>query len=84
MAIPSRQTLRLPVLKLGKTSGEVKLSDAVELVSDEFGLTAEERKQQVSSGSTTKIKNRVAWAVLELVQAGLLQRPKRGYLDFFE
>lgn len=78
MAIPNYQTLRLPVLKLG-VHGEVKLSDAVELISDEFGLTAEERKERVSSGSAIKIKMRVSWAVTTLFQAKLLERPRRGY-----
>ena len=68
----------LPVLKLG-TRGEVQISDAAELLSDEFGLTPEERRQRISSGSHTIIRNRVGWAVVELVQAKLLQRPKRGY-----
>ncbi len=78
MTIPSTQILMLPVLKLG-TRGEVRVSDAVELLSDEFSLTPEERKQLASSSSETKMRSRVGWAIHNLVQAKLLRRPKRGY-----
>ncbi|MCB0218390.1 MAG: restriction endonuclease [Chrysiogenetes bacterium] len=78
MAIPDFQTLMLPVLKIGN-SGEIQAKQATELLSDEFGLTDEERTQLLPSGTTTTIHNRVAWAVSHMVQAKLLKRPQRGY-----
>lgn len=78
MAIPDFQTLMLPTLKLGAT-GEIQLKDSIEILSNEFGLTQEERDHLLPSGTMTTIRNRVAWAVSYLVQAKLLYRPKRGY-----
>lgn len=73
----------LPALKLG-ANGEIQLKDAVETLSDEFQLTPEEREHLLPSGNMTTIRNRVAWAVSYLVQAKLLQRPKRGYFTVSE
>lgn len=73
----------LPALKLGAT-GEIQLKDAIETLADEFHLTPEERDHLLPSGNMTTIRNRVAWAVSYLVQAKLLQRPKRGYFTVSE
>jgi len=40
MPIPDYETLMLPVLALG-ASGEVKIGDAIERISDQLGLTPE-------------------------------------------
>ena len=49
MAVPDFQTLMLPVLKAA-ASGEVRLSELVETLADEFKLTDEERRQLLPSG----------------------------------
>jgi restriction system protein len=77
MPIPDYQTLMLPTLKLGAT-GEIKLKDAYTILSEEFNLSEDERQHLLPSGKMTTIRNRVAWAVVYLVKAGLLMRPKRG------
>ena len=83
MAIPDFQTLMLPALKLG-AAGEIQLKDAIEILSEEFHLTPEERDHLLPSGNMTTMRNRVAWAVSYLVQAKLLQRPKRGFFTVSE
>jgi restriction system protein len=47
-------------------------------LSDRFGLTEEEREALLPSGSQRRTDNRVAWAISNLFQAGLLERPARG------
>ena len=83
MPIPDFQSIILPVLRLS-AEGEIKLADAVNRISDEFGLTEEERKELLPSGSLTRIKDRVSWSVTYLVKAGLAERPKRGHFVITE
>jgi restriction system protein len=45
---------------------------------DDLNLTAAERDQEIPSGGTKLIANRVHWAKTYLKQAGLLEQPKRG------
>lgn len=78
MAVPDYQTLMLPVLKIAST-GVIKARDAVSKISDEFGLTEEEREAHLTSGPETFISNRVNWAITYLVKAGLVNRPQRGH-----
>ncbi|WP_404379917.1 winged helix-turn-helix domain-containing protein [Caenispirillum salinarum] len=46
MAIPDYQALMLPVLKLA-AEGEVRVAEAIERLSDEFGLTPDERLEML-------------------------------------
>lgn len=79
MAIPDYQTLMLPVLKLAADGKEHKFSQAVEELSDIFGLTAIEKNELLPSGSQAVFNNRVGWARSYLKQAGLLSNTKRGF-----
>lgn len=83
MAIPDFQTLMLPALKLSAT-GEIRLKDALEILSNEFNLTQEEREALLPSGNMTTMRNRIAWAVSYLFQAKLVQRPSRGFFTVTE
>ena len=47
-------------------------------MSDEFGLTAEERAQMIPSGRAKLMDNRVGWSLTHLSQAGLIERPVRA------
>lgn len=66
-------------LVLSRAKTEQRVRDAVSAIADELNLTDEERDETIPSGQTTLISSRVAWAVTYLVQAGLLNRPRRGY-----
>ena len=79
MAIPNYQTLMLPVLKLASDGIEHKFSQAVEILADDFSLSAEERNELLPSGNQAVFNNRVGWARSYLKQATLLTSPKRGY-----
>ena len=83
MAIPDFQTLMRPVLAV-TAEREVSLRELVALLSDEFVLSDDERRQTIPSGPQPLTYNRVAWAVTHLVQAELLARPARGRVRITE
>ncbi len=74
----------LPVLKLASDGEDHKFREAVEELSDEFNLTADERNELLPSGSQAVFNNRVGWARSYLKQAGLLASPKRGFFNITE
>lgn len=78
MAIPDYQTVMLPVLRAA-AGGEVRVSEAVEKLADEFALSDEERAELLPSGRQPVIYNRVQWAKTYLTRAGLLEPTRRGH-----
>jgi restriction system protein len=80
MAVPDFQALMLPVLKAA-ANGEVRFSDLVETLADEFHLTDEERRRLLPSGKQTALANRTGWAKTYLAKAGLIRAPRRGYFE---
>lgn len=78
MAIPDYQTLMLPLLKAVADQKEHRISDLFDQLSNEFGLTEEERELRLPSGRDTYIKNRIAWAKTYLKKAGLISSPQKG------
>lgn len=82
--IPDFQTIMRPILAF-LDDGEVQRSRTVKTrIADIFELTEEERSELLPSGKQRLIDNRVAWAMSHLAQAGLLQRPERGYIRLTE
>ena len=67
----------LPVLRLAADK-EIKTSEAIAKLSDEFKLSEEERSQLLPSGKQATMANRVHWAIAYLSKAGLLERVQRG------
>lgn len=57
------------------------MRDLVARISDDLALTPEEREAEIPSGGTTIITSRVHWAKTFLKQAGLLEQPKRAYVQ---
>lgn len=82
--IPDFQTVMRPCLAV-LADGETWRPRAVmEVVTEEFELTPEEREQLIPSGKQSVIYNRVTWALTYLFQAGLTERPQRGYVRITE
>lgn len=77
MAIPDYQSIMLPLLDLTSDGKEHTLQYAVEALSKHFGLSDEEMRQTLQSG-TPIFASRVGWAKTYLKQAGLLAQPRRG------
>ena len=81
MTIPDYETLMLPLLRLIE-SGPLTIRDISSRLSDQFGLTAEERAQQIPSGKgVTVMHSRAGWAKTYLKQAGLVSQPRRGLVE---
>jgi restriction system protein len=78
LSIPDFQTLMLPVLRVA-AEGEMRISDVVERLAAELGLTAEERSHLLPSGRQTTFANRVHWAKSYLGKAGLVELTKRAH-----
>lgn len=76
--IPDFETLMRPILETCE-HGEVAISDVVEILSDQFELTQQERDELLPSGKQTRMTNRVHWARSYLKQAGLVKNTKRGH-----
>lgn len=81
MAIPDFQSLMLPLLKVVADGREYRLRDAVELLTEEFHLTNEERQQLLPSGRYSTFDNRIAWAKTYLKKAGLIDQPRRAFFS---
>ncbi len=80
MAIPDYQAIMLPLLKLTADQNEHQFRAIVETLAHEFKLSQEERKVLLPSGTAFLFDNRVGWARLYLVRAGLLEATKRGFV----
>ena len=81
MAIPDYQMLMLPLLQVLADKQERTLREVVAQLSIDFKLSDEERSQLLPSGGQSIISNRVAWAKTYLKKAGLVDQPKRGYVQ---
>lgn len=68
----------LPVLRRLDAGGEQHSSSVRDAVGAEFQLSAEDLAAMLPSGRQTTFKNRVAWALSYLKQAGLAESPRRG------
>ncbi|CRX39191.1 restriction endonuclease [Estrella lausannensis] len=80
MSIPDYQTCMLPLLRLSAQKKELSMGEAVDIISDQFKLSEEQKKQLLPSGSQRVIANRIGWAKTYLLKAGLLTSPKRGVI----
>lgn len=76
--IPDYQSLMRPVLACA-AAGETGISDTVDKLADQLGLTLDERAQLLPSGKQTRFANRVNWAKAYLAKAGLVENTRRGY-----
>ncbi|MDR3520977.1 MAG: winged helix-turn-helix domain-containing protein [Acidocella sp.] len=61
------------------SSGEVRISDVVEILADQLGLSSEDRAILLPSGKQTLFANRVHWAKTYLGKAGLIELTRRGH-----
>lgn len=81
MPIPDYQTIMLPLLKLISDKEEHNLKELIEILAEDFQLTEEERAELLPSGQSFIFSNRAGWARTYLKKAGLINSPKRGFLQ---
>jgi restriction system protein len=83
LAIPPYDQLMPPVLRLSAEK-TWDMRELIMRIADDLHLTPAEREQEIPSGGTKLIANRVHWAKTYLKQAGLLEQPKRGKVQITE
>lgn len=78
MSIPDFQTTMLPLLTFANDNNEHSLRESIEHLANHFNLTPVERQELLPSGSQAIFDNRVGWAKMHLLKAGLLESPRRS------
>ena len=68
----------LPLLESMQDEKVLKLSEIVEIMSDKYNLTEEERNEWLPSKLAKTMYNRVAWAKQYLKNAELIESPEKG------
>ena len=67
----------LPVLRAATVKNEeVRISDVIAKLAEDFALTSDELSQLLPSGRQTTFSNRVHWAKSYLGKAGLVELTK--------
>ena len=79
MAIPDYQSIMLPLLRFAADGNEQSLREAIEGLSEQFGLTDAETNELLPSGQQPRFNNRVAWARSYMSKAALLEATRRGH-----
>lgn len=78
MAIPDYQSLMLPLLEFTRDGKDHTISEAVEAIANQLGLSSEDRSEMLPSGGQQKLFNRISWSRTYMVKAGLLEPVGRG------
>ena len=79
MPVPGFQELTLPLLRACADGKEWSMGAVREPVAEHFGLSDDDRKELLPSGTQPRFNNRVAWAKIYLERAGLLTKTRRGH-----
>ncbi len=78
MAVPDYQSLMLPLLKITSDGKEHSLNEAIEKLAQQLGLSENDRKEMLPSGTQRKFDNRVSWARTYMQKAMLLSSTGRS------
>jgi restriction system protein len=81
MPVPVFQAFLLPVLKLSADGALRTFDEACDSMASHFKLTDADTAELLPSGTQTRFRNRVGWAMTDLVKAELLSRPRRGFFQ---
>jgi restriction system protein len=84
MPVPDFQTFFLPLLHLTADGQPHALADLRKAVQADLGLSDEDVREKLPSGTQTKFANRLAWASVYFVKAGVLGRIRRGVFQITE
>jgi restriction system protein len=81
MSVPNYQSFMTPLLRELADGSVVRLKDIDSKVYNQLGLTPEQLQLRIPSGKQTYAYHRLGWAKTYLVQAGLIEQPKRAYCN---
>jgi restriction system protein len=79
--IPDFQSIMLPLLRKVQDGKEYKVSNLIETLASDFNLSEEDRSTLLPSGTDFTFNNRSQWAKTYLKKAGLLDSPRRAYIQ---
>ncbi|MGO3423563.1 MAG: restriction endonuclease [Pseudoalteromonas distincta] len=79
MPLPDYQSFMTPLLECLANGQTVKLRDIDADVYRKLGLSADQLKLRIPSGKQTYAYHRLGWAKTYLVQAGLIEQPRRAF-----
>ena len=79
MSVPGFQELMLPILRACGNGQEWSLAAVRGEIAEALGLTEDDQKELLPSGTQPRFHNRAAWAKVYLERAGLLIRTRRGH-----
>ncbi len=80
--IPAYTQFMLPLLKLAAEDGSTHpVAQLRKRLAEQLNITSEQQSIRLPSGRQSVFDNRVGWANTYLRKAGLLSRPKRGYVQ---
>ncbi|MBA3947708.1 MAG: restriction endonuclease [Herpetosiphonaceae bacterium] len=78
MAVPDFQSIMLPLLRFTADQEEHTLDQAYAVLSKQFSLTDDERKELLPSGRQSRFENRTGWSRTYLTKAALLEATGRA------
>ncbi len=78
MAVPDFQSLMLPAVKALANHQETTVAELRERIASAEGLTPEDIRESMPSGSQPKFTNRVSWVLVYLGIAGITEKTQRG------
>ena len=78
MAVPEFQKFHLPLLQACADGKVHRSKEMVNPMAKQLDLSEEDIAELLPSGTQTKLKNRIQWALYDLFRAGLLHRPVKG------
>jgi restriction system protein len=81
MSVPNYQSFMTPLLRELADGSVVRLKDIDAKVYNQLSLTPEQLQLRIPSGKQTYAYHRLGWAKTYLVQAGLIEQPKRAYCN---
>jgi len=76
--LPKYDEFLAPILKYASDDKEHTQSETIEVMSNQFNLSEEDRNLLMHNGNRTYIYDRISWAISYLVHAGLLFRIGRS------
>lgn len=84
MTIPNYKAFMRPLLEVAKTKDYWRTGDLQDAVADHVGLSSEDMAELLPSGKQATYANRSGWAKTYLAKAGLLESPRRGWVQITE
>ena len=78
MTIPGFQSIMLPLLKITSDKSEHNHAEVRDSLAGQFEISEIEKKEMLASGKQARFDNRVAWAIVYLRGAGLIENSSRG------